>query len=460
MTTERQTLTLADAARALRRREITSEQLTLQALERASATQPTLNSFIAIWADQALAQARACDRDMAAGHDRGPLHGIPLAHKDCFLQAGHAMTVGSHAMPPQVATASAAAIERLDAAGAVNLGALNLNEMVAGPTGQNPYYGDCANALDPRRISGGSSSGSGAAVAAGVVFAALGSDTGGSIRLPASANGLFGFKPTYGRVSRRGSFPRAFSLDCIGPLARTAEDCALVMQAIAGRDRQDPSSLDAPVPDYAAALGSAANGSRIGVLDLDALPPCDQQVAGAFDRFLQRVEARFGAARRAAFPQLETCYAMGDILSKVEAATLHGDWMRETPQRYSHAVYSRTEPGLHLPAVRYLEALQARAQLLRAFLDGPLAQADILLCPTIPIPIPLRVDADMEAQGSVFSVVPSLTRLTRPFSYLGLPVLSMPIGSDGAGMPIGVQVIGRPLAEARLLSFAHQLSAV
>ena len=450
--------TLAETARALRQRETTAERLTEQALERARDTQPTLNSFIEIWADQALAQARDCDREIGAGRYRGALHGIPLAHKDCFQQAGHVMTVGSHATPPEVATRNAAAIERLNAAGAVNLGKLNLNEMVAGPTGQNPYYGDCANALDPSRISGGSSSGSGASVAAGIAFASLGSDTGGSIRLPASAHGLFGLKPTYGRVSRRGSFPRAFSLDCIGPLARTAEDCALVLRAIAGWDRQDPSSLNAPVPDYAAALSHAADGSRLGVLDLGALPPCDPQVAAAFEQFVARAARHFGAAARASFPQLETCYAMGDVISKVEAATLHGAWMRDTPERYSQAVYSRTEPGLHLPAARYLETLQARASLLRAMLDGPLAQVDILMCPTIPIPIPLRTEADTEAKGSVFSVVPSLTRLTRPFSYLGLPVLTMPMGRDAAGMPMGVQLIGRPLAEARLLSFAHRLS--
>lgn len=449
--------TLAETARALRQRETTAERLTEQALERARATQPTLNSFIEIWADQALAQARDCDREIAAGRYRGALHGIPLAHKDCFQQAGHVMTVGSHATPPQVAARDAAAIERLNAAGAVNLGKLNLNEMVAGPTGQNPYYGDCANALDPSRIAGGSSSGSGASVAAGIAFASLGSDTGGSIRLPASAHGLYGLKPTYGRVSRRGSFPRAFSLDCIGPLARSAEDCALVLRAVAGWDPQDPSSLNAPVPDYGAALAHAADGSRLGVLDLGALPPCDPQVAAAFDQFVARAARHFGAAAHPSFPQLETCYAMGDVISKVEAATLHGAWMRSTPERYSQAVYSRTEPGLHLPAVRYLETLQARAQLLRAMLDGPLAQVDILMCPTIPIPIPLRAEADMEAKGSVFSVVPSLTRLTRPFSYLGLPVLTMPMGSDAAGMPMGVQLIGRPLAEARLLSFAHRL---
>jgi aspartyl-tRNA(Asn)/glutamyl-tRNA(Gln) amidotransferase subunit A len=157
---------------------------------------------------------------------------------------------------------------------------------------------------------------------------------------------------------------------------------------------------------------------------------------------------------------MSACYAMSDIMSKVEAATLHGQWMRENPQLYSQAVYSRTEPGLHIPAVRYLETLTARSRLLDAFLDGPMAHADVLLCPTIPVPVPTRIEADMEAKGRVFGVVPMLTCLTRPFNYLGVPVLTMPMGKDSAGMPMGVQLVGRPLGEARLLSLAHALSVL
>ncbi|MEI2415967.1 amidase [Orrella sp. JC864] len=451
-------LTLAQAARKLDSGELSAEQLAAQALARAAQCQPTLNAFIEIWADKAMAQARAADAQRARGKVRGPLHGIPLAHKDCFEILGHAATIGSKARPPVPATANARAIELLDEAGAVTLGVLNLNEMVAGPTGQNPVFGDCCNALDPARIAGGSSSGSGAAVASGAVFASLGSDTGGSIRLPASVHGLFGLKPTYGRISRSGCFPRAFSLDCAGPLARTAEDCAIVLQAVAGPDPQDPSSLDAAVPPYPALLDVAAEKSRLAVLALSGKDACSPEIAAVFAAFVERAERLFGTAREVGFAQLSACYAMGDIISKVEAATLHGQWMRANPQAYSQAVYSRTEPGLHVPAVRYLEATMARARILREFLAGPMSDADILLCPTLPVPVPLRADADMEKKGSVFGVVTEITRLTRPFSYLGLPVLTMPIGVDGNGMPVGAQLIGRPLAEARLLSFAHQMS--
>ncbi len=448
---------IAENATRLRRGEITAEALTAAALDRAVAVQPVLNVFIEIWRESALAQARERDREAAAGRWRGPLHGIPVAHKDCFERAGHSITVGSKVIERTRGVHTATALARLDQAGAIDLGSLNMSEMVAGPTGQNPHFGDCRNSWDPARISGGSSSGSGAAVGAGAIFGSLGSDTGGSIRLPASVNGLFGMKPTYGRVSRAGCFPRAFSLDCVGPLARSANDCAVLLQAIAGVDPRDPSSLPAPVPDFVGRLASASEGSRVAVIDVD--DEYHPEIAAAFERLVKLASERYGRVPSVAFDDLATCFAMADVLSKVEAATLHGEWMRERPQDYSQAVYSRTEPGLHIPAVRYVEALNVRARVLSAFLRGPMANADVLLCPTIPVLVPTRVEADTEIPGRVFGVVATLTSLTRPFNYLGVPVLSMPMGCDGNGMPMGVQLIGRPFGEARLLAMAHALSS-
>jgi aspartyl-tRNA(Asn)/glutamyl-tRNA(Gln) amidotransferase subunit A len=448
---------ILEAARALREGRIDAESLAHAALDRAHAVQPALNAFIEIRAEAALARARELDREAAAGRWRGPLHGIPLAHKDCFERAGLPTTVGSRAMGDAPGSRDATVLERLHEAGAVDLGPLNLNEAVAGPTGQNPHFGDCCNAWDPSRVSGGSSSGSGAAVAAGAAFGSLGSDTGGSIRLPASMNGLFGLKPTYGRVSRAGCVPRAFSLDCVGPLARSAHDCAAILQAISGEDPRDPSSARAPVPDYAGALHTAAEPSRVAVLATGI--ELDPTIEALFEALVVRAGERYGAPARVAFDALDACYAMADVMSKVEAATLHGPWMRERPAAYSQAVYSRTEPGLHVPAARYVETLNARASILHEMLAGPLRDADVLLCPTMPVPVPTRVEADMEAAGRVFSVVPRLTVLTRPFNYLGLPVLTMPMGLDAHGMPAGVQLVGRPFGEARLLAMAHALSA-
>jgi len=445
-----------ETARALRGGQVSAEALTAAALERAREVEPALNAFIEIRADDALAQARALDREAAAGRWRGLLHGIPLAHKDCFERIERRPTVGSQAMELPPAASDATVLVRLREAGAVDLGPLGLNEAVAGPTGQNPHFGDCCNAWDPARISGGSSSGSGAAVAAGSAYGSLGSDTGGSIRLPASMNGLFGLKPTYGRLSRAGCVPRAFSLDCVGPLARSAQDCAILLRATAGFDPRDPSSAQAPVPDYAALIASAGDRSRVAVLDTGVA--LDPGIGALFDGLVARAAVRYGPVAWLGFGALDACYAMADVISKVEAATLHGPWMRERPHAYSQAVYSRTEPGLHVPAARYVEALGARAAVLREMLEGPLREADVLLCPTTPVPVPTRIEADMEAPGRVFGVVARLTVLTRPFNYLGLPVLTMPMGLDANGMPAGVQLVGRPFGEARLLAIAHALS--
>jgi aspartyl-tRNA(Asn)/glutamyl-tRNA(Gln) amidotransferase subunit A len=448
---------IAEVGARLRRKEISSEELTRRALDRAVQTQPTLNAFIAISADSAIAQAKQLDLEAASGKWRGPLHGIPLAHKDCFEREGLPMTVGSKVTGTDLGRKTASALQRLNQAGAVDLGPLNMNEMVAGPTGQNPHFGNCCNSWDPDRISGGSSSGSGTAVGAGVIYGALASDTGGSTRLPASMNGLFGMKGTYGRVSRAGCFPRAFSLDCVGPIARSAEDCAILLQALAGWDPLDASSIDAPVPNYLSVLESAGQGSRWAVLE--GIAAYHPEIERVFESFIKAIQKRFGDVGRVRSNEIATCYAMADIFSKVEAATLHGNWMRERRDLYSQAVFSRTEPGLHVPAVRYLEALQMRAKILHEFLHGTMRDLDILVCPTMPIPVPTHEEADVETPGRVFGVVTALTPLVRPFNYLGLPSLTMPIGVDSAGMPIGAQLVGRPFSEARLLSVAHQLTA-
>jgi aspartyl-tRNA(Asn)/glutamyl-tRNA(Gln) amidotransferase subunit A len=454
----RQHATLIDTAAALRSGQTTCTALTQQALDRALVTQPDLNAFLTIWSEQALKNAHTLDQELQAGHDRGLLHGIPLAHKDCFNIRGHAATIGSKARPAQAADSDATIISRLQTAGSVNIGALNLSEMVAGPTGQNPVFGDCCNALDPQRIAGGSSSGSGSAVASGAVFGSIGSDTGGSIRIPASLNGLYGMKPTYGRLSRGGCFPRAYSVDCPGPLARSAADCAAILQAIAGPDNADPSTLAATVPDYLGLIEEAAQGSRVAALSFGPGYENDPAIDAVFNPFLSAVEQQFGRMGQTLYPRLEQCIALSDVISKVEAAAVHAQWMRQNPDTYTQSVYTRTETGLHVPAVRYMESLVCRIEVLQSFLAEQMKDVDILICPTIGIPTPLRSELDMGEPATMLRIVTALTRLTRPFNYLGLPVLTMPIGVDKNGMPVGAQIIGRPLAEARLLSFAHIMS--
>jgi aspartyl-tRNA(Asn)/glutamyl-tRNA(Gln) amidotransferase subunit A len=453
--------TIPQMAAALRAKDLSVTELTQLAAGRARAVQDLHRPFIELQAEAALVRAHTLDQELAGGSWRGLLHGIPLAHKDCFERSGRAPTVGSRATDLPVPTQDAAALARLERAGTVDLGPLNLNEMVAGPTGHNPHFGDCTNALDPQRIGGGSSSGSGVAVALGVVAASLGSDTGGSIRIPAAVNGVVGLKPTYGRVSRAGCFPRAFSLDCIGPLARDVDSCQAVFEAIAGPDQADPSSLVQPgVTGHAHAADTSpdqagAVPTRLGLLQgWGTLAP---DVGTAFSAFLDRCDRAFGPLALTGDVGMEPLYALGDTISKVEAAALHGHWMAQHAEDYSRAVYSRTEPGFHLPAVRYLEAIALRARLLDRFLTAAFDKADVLVYPCVPVPVPLRSEADMEQGSAVFSVVPQLTRLTRPFSYLGLPVLVIPIGLDGHGMPVAAQLVGRPFGEDRLFDVARSL---
>ena len=449
---------LVETAKRLRAGQTTCTALVQAAVDRALETQPSLNAFLEIWADKALESAHLRDKELQAGHDRGLLHGIPLAHKDCFNIIGHAPTIGSKARTSDPCHENARAIELLEQHGAINVGTLNLSEMVAGPTGQNPIFGDCCNALDPKRISGGSSSGSGAAVASGAVFGSMGSDTGGSVRIPASLNGVYGLKPTYGRVSRAGCFPRAHSVDCAGPIARSAQDCAALLQTVAGRDPNDPSSLPVAVPDYLNLLDVASLGSRVAVLSFGEDEQYDPQVGQAFQNFISQIESQFGAVSHATYPEVKRCNALSEVISKVEAATVHGQWMRKHPQAYSQSVFTRTETGLHIPAVRYLESLIVRLDVLESFIRNQFCDVDLLICPTIPILTPFRSEIDLERAEVTLNTVVSLTRLTRPFNYLGLPALSMPIGFDASGMPIGAQIIGRPLAEARILSFSHIMS--
>jgi len=443
--------TLAQASQALAEGRSSAQALAEAALRRARTVQARTNAFLAITAEAARSQARLSDGQPR----RHALQGIPMAHKDCFARAGERMTVGMRAQrAPDRATATVLA--RLQACGAVDIGRLHLSEAIAGPSGNNVQFGDCRNAWNPDYISGGSSSGSAVAVASGSVFAALGTDTGGSVRIPASLNGLFGLKPSFGRVSRYGAFPRSLSVDSIGPLARTAQDCALMMQAIAGPDEMDSATVGIAVPDYAGALAHAAQGLRLGILQTD--DELDAEVGKGFEHFVSVAARRSGSIQQRRFDNWPLLYPLGDAYAKTEPAQVHAAAMAAGPDSYAKAIYTRTEPGLHLPAVRYIQAGQLRPIMLQRFIEQAFHDVDVLMLPTLPIAAPRISEMDMEAGAAVHSLVPRLTCLTRPFGYLGLPVMSMPMGLDAHGLPMGVQLVGRPYAEARLLSLAHHLS--
>lgn len=446
-------LDLTAAIEALDSGRATSVALTEACLTRIEAHNPAVNAFIRLDADEALKAAAERDRERAAGRVKGPLHGIPLAHKDMFDRAGRVSTGGTKILKDRTATETATVMERLDASGAIDLGTLNMSEFAAGPTGHNVHHGDCRNAYNPAHISGGSSSGSGAAVGARLVFGALGSDTGGSIRLPAGVNGLTGLKATYGRISRHGAVPRSWSLDHVGPLARTARDAALIYKAVAGPDPRDPTTAHQPPVGDISFNRTDLKGLRVGVPSDSDLASVDPQVLAALQASLKVLEGLGAKLVPVSLPDLKPMYFTAETIIKSEAAAMHREWLRTRPQDYAANVRVRIEAGLAIPATAYIDALRMRSHLTQAFLRDTMGNVDVLHLPTMPILVPTRADTDMETAGGerVLELVGRITQFTRPISLVGLPAGVAPCGFDGAGLPVAFQLVGKPFAEATVL---------
>jgi len=360
-------LTLRAAAAAIARGELRAEALVEACLDRVERLQPKLNCFIRVTADAAREQARAADRAVKAGQRLGPLHGVPLAHKDMFYRAGEVCSCGSKIRAAFVPDHTATVLARFDAAGAIELGRLNLAEFALGPTGHNDHFGRCRNPWNPEHITGGSSSGSGAAVAAGLAFGALGSDTGGSVRLPAAVCGIAGIKPTLGRVSRYGAMPLSQSLDCIGVLARSVGDCARLLSVIAGADDRDGMSSRQPVEDYERGLEDAAGsaalaGVTIGVPDRYYYDGIDPEVAELLAASRALLEKRGGRIVDVPVGDHGMINDLAGAVVMAEGAALHLPWLRERPQDYSPQVRARLLAGVGLPATLYLQARSKRAR--------------------------------------------------------------------------------------------------
>lgn len=452
------TLSLVDVAQALAARALSAEEVTRACLARTEQWQASRNAFLHIDADGALAAARRCDQARAAGNTLGPLHGVPLAHKDMFYRAGAVCTGGSRIRRDWVATTTATVLSRLDDAGALCTGTLNMAEFAGGPTGHNPHWGDCGNAHQAAYIPGGSSSGSGSAVAACLVYGSLGSDTGGSVRLPAAANGVVGVKPTYGLISRHGALPRSWTLDHIGVLARRAADCALLLGVVAGQDPHDATASTRPVPDYLMALGRPLRGLRIGVPDLAVMGVTDPQVTRALHDSLEVLVQAGARLVPVLLAPLDALFAVAETIIKSEAASIHGPWLRSRPHDYSPLLRSRTEAGLLIPATQYIDALRLRSVLTARFLDTTMQGIDVLHLPVMPFPVPTLAQCDVDAQGGVAvrTLIGQLTRFTRPINLLGLPAVSVPCGFCRDGLPLAFQLVGHPFQEATLLALAHR----
>jgi aspartyl-tRNA(Asn)/glutamyl-tRNA(Gln) amidotransferase subunit A len=444
-------LSCVELAAAIRESRTTALAAMEAVLEHARTVQPKLNCFLRIDEQPALEAARRADREPP----RGRLHGVPMAHKDMYYRRGVVSSCGSKILRERPAPSTATVLERLDAAGAIQFGVLNLTEFALGPTGHNWHYGHCRNPWNPERIPGGSSSGAAASVAALASFAALGSDTGGSIRLPAAFCGTSAIKPTYGRVSRAGAMPLSFSLDTVGPLTRTVEDAALIMQLIAGPDPRDPTSDPRAVPDFASQLEQPIKGLRIGRPRQYFYDDCDPEIAAAMETSLESFRKLGATVVDVDMPDIAPYTAAGGLISASEAAAFHAQWLRTRPDDYSDQVRGRLLQGLAIPATAYIDALRMRGPALAEFCAQVFSKVDVLHAPVLSIPTPTVVETDLGWSERTAEILARITRLTRPGNYLGLPTVCANAGFTRDGMPIGLQLITRPFDEVTALRAGH-----
>jgi aspartyl-tRNA(Asn)/glutamyl-tRNA(Gln) amidotransferase subunit A len=451
-------MTLKELAGAVRRRKVSSLEVTKALLARIDKWQPALNAYASVEAESALKAAKAADRALASGKAKGALHGVPLAHKDMYYSKGKLAQCGSKIRRGWIAPSTATAVERLEAAGSFRLGALNMVEFAYGPTGHNVHTGPVRNPWDVSRITGGSSSGSGSAVAARIAPAALGSDTGGSIRMPAHFCGVTGFKPTNGRVSRANCMPLSFTLDTVGPLAQTAEDCALILSIIAGPDPLDPTTATAPAWNAKAAK-RPARGITIGIPKSFYVDDLESDVAKALDDAAATFKKLGVRIVQVDLPDQRLVSAAALIVLAVEAATCHAPWLRSRPQDYGDQVRNRLENGLAYSGVEYLEALRWRSHALAAHLEA-IGKCDAVLAPVSRAVAPTIDETDVGGGINAEAVIQTITRFMRPINYLGLPALVIPAGFGQHGMPIGLQLIGRPFRDETLAALGSAYQGV
>ena len=448
-------MTLLETADALRRRAVSSVELTEASLKRIGELNPTLNAMMTVLAEGARQQAKAADEELARGADRGPLHGIPIAVKDVFETRGVQTTCGSVIFLHHIPDRDAAVVERLAAAGAVLMGKAGMHELAYGITSNNPHFGTIRNPCDPERIPGGSSGGSGAAVASEMVFMAMGSDTGGSIRIPASFCGTVGLKPTSGRVSRYGVMPLDFSLDHMGPLTRSVRDAAVTLQAIAGFDPRDETSSREPIGNYLPEPSCSIRELHIGLPQNFYFSRLDPDVDMAVRRMAAMAESLGARILPVHVPDIEALNAVGRVILLAEASALMEKYTGHRDQ-FGSDVLALLDQGRLLPATDYVNAQRQRRMMQREFAQL-WSKIDCLLTPTTPMAAPRIGEKTAQLGDFVEDVRLAATRLVRGINVLGLPAISIPCGRDRRGLPVGLQIVGRPFDEALILRVAAAL---
>jgi aspartyl-tRNA(Asn)/glutamyl-tRNA(Gln) amidotransferase subunit A len=447
-------LSAGELSRLIKNQDVSPVEIIDAHLARIGETDTTLNSFITLLPEQAKAAARRAESEIQSGNYRGPLHGIPVGLKDLFNTGGVRTTSGSRIFDTFVPDHDCTVAARFQQAGAILLGKLNMHPFAYGPTGENADYGHMHNPWNPELITGGSSGGSGSATAAGQCTITMGSDTGGSVRIPAALCGIVGLKPTYGLVSRHGLTPLSWCLDHPGPMVRTVEDAALAMNAIAGHDPNDVASTREAIPDYTTALTGDVRGLKIGVPREFFEAPLDPEVAATVQQAISQLEALGAIVTEVSFPLFQHAQAISGTILMAEAAAYHRDLLAKEGDKLYPPVRIRLEAGLFITAIDYLKAQQARS-VFNHETRQLLTDVDLLLGPTEPVTAPPILAETVQAGEQTIGTTAALTQYTRPYNITGGPAISVPCGFSESGMPIGLQLAGKPFDELTVLRAAH-----
>jgi aspartyl-tRNA(Asn)/glutamyl-tRNA(Gln) amidotransferase subunit A len=458
-------LTIKHLSKLIASREISCLEVVDATIERIEKLNPKLNAFITVLDESARRQAKHADSLIKQGKYLGPLHGIPISLKDIIYIKGVRSSSGSKILADFIPDYDSTVTRKLRMAGAIIVGTNNLHEFASGITGINPHYGPSKNPWDLARMSGGSSGGSGVAVSSRMSLASIGTDTSGSIRVPSSLCGIFGLKPTYGRVSKYGVMPLAPSIDHVGPLARSAWDIAALLQIIAGYDKMDPSSVKVPVPDYLKEISSSQTRNsndgcskkfKIGIPKQFFFDMIEPKVMEIFREFVDRLHGcGITTTSNIDLDGTDKIFETWRAIRLGESAATHDEWMVSRPQDYGKDVIRMLEKGLEITAVHYINALHKwRQEIKDAFLKS-MSEYDALLVPTTIIPAPFLDQKEVNIEGKTIEVYLSLNRLTTVFDITGLPTLNIPAGLVDSKLPVGVQLVGRPFDESRILKIAY-----
>jgi aspartyl-tRNA(Asn)/glutamyl-tRNA(Gln) amidotransferase subunit A len=442
-------LSISEAAKLIDSKEVSPVDLVEENIKQIKKINPDHYAFISVYEEEAYQVAKASEAMISAGHKMGPLHGIPIGLKDNIGMKGKRTTAGSKVLSDWQPNDNATVVSRLIGSGANIIGKTNMHEFAWGGTSDNPHYGAVRNAWDSSRFPAGSSGGSGVAVATNSCYGALGTDTGGSIRLPSAVNGIVGIRPTIGRVSNYGVVPLAWSMDTVGPMTKTVEDCAIMLNVIAGHDSKDDGSAFVPVEDYTRDLNKGVKGLRIGVVLPYFFDNVQAPVAKAVKKALSQFEELGATVIEVDMEHIEGNIAAQLVVESCEPSAYHQKWLREQPENYGDDVRLLLEMGEMQLATHYIQAQRYRNLLRAEFMDA-FQQVDVFICPTLPFTATKVGETKVLIEGKEEDMLSAIMQFTGVPSLAGLPSLNVPCGYDDEGLPIGMQIIGKPFDEGTL----------